>query len=122
MAKWCTRKAVVVFPFAAAIARVFGLRMHRITVERQAKMGEITALLHETLSGIRVVQAFSMERYERQRFRHETRRFLSVVMRSFRVQFATGPTMEFIAAAGLAAIVVYAWHRGGTPGDFAAPV
>ncbi len=113
--------AVVIFPFAAVVARVLGLKMHRVTAERQARVGDMTAFLQETLSGIRVVQAFSMERYERQRFRLQTRRFLSVMLRSLRLQFLTGPVMESILAVGLALIILYAGHRENTTvGDFAA--
>ncbi len=113
--------AVVIFPFAAVLARVMGHKMHRVTAERQARIGDMTAFLQETLSGIRIVQAFSMERYERQRFRLQTRRFLSVMMRSLRLQFITGPTMELILAGGLAMIILYVGHREtATAGHFAA--
>jgi len=85
-------------------------RLKKVTVQSQTKLGRIAELVQEALSGIRVVQAFGMERYESERFRAENRRWVRIVRRSFVVRGFSSPLMELMAAAGLALVV---WWVGG---------
>jgi subfamily B ATP-binding cassette protein MsbA len=57
---------------------------------------------------VRIVQAFGMERYEADRFRAEQDRFLGTMRRSFFVRAIFTPTLELMAAVGIAATVVLA--------------
>jgi subfamily B ATP-binding cassette protein MsbA len=85
-------------------------RLKKVTVQSQTKLGRIAELVQEALSGIRVVQAFGMERYESERFRAENRRWVRIVRRSFVVRGFSSPLMELMAAAGLALVI---WWVGG---------
>jgi ATP-binding cassette, subfamily B, bacterial MsbA len=57
---------------------------------------------------VRIVQAFGMERYEEDKFRAEQERFLATMQRSFFVRAIFTPTLELMAAVGIAATVVFA--------------
>src|SRR5260370_1257157 len=65
-------------------------------------------LLHEALQGVRIVQSFGMERYEREKFEAEQDRFLATMRKSFFVRAIFTPTLEIMAAVGIAATVVFA--------------
>jgi subfamily B ATP-binding cassette protein MsbA len=65
-------------------------------------------LLHEALQGVRIVQSFGMERYERDKFAAEQDRFLGTMRKSFFVRAIFTPTLELMAAVGIAATVVFA--------------
>jgi subfamily B ATP-binding cassette protein MsbA len=85
-------------------------RLKKVTVQSQAKLGRIAELVQEALSGMRVVQAFGMERYESDRFREENRRLVRIVRRSLMVRGFSSPLMEVLAAVGLSAAI---WWVGG---------
>jgi subfamily B ATP-binding cassette protein MsbA len=68
-------------------------------------MGNINALLHETYQGNRVVKAFGMEEYERNRFNSELWRLFKVHMRAARIRSFTSPLIEMMAACAIVAVV-----------------
>ena len=102
--------------FAAAIlvlAPLIGLPLNwlsrrlrkaaRRTQERTAEMAEV---LTETISGARVVKAFSMERAEGSRFRAITARVFGENFRVTKTIAVTSPMMDFIGAL-LASMICY---------------
>ena len=104
---------LAVFAFVAVPITVvpivrFARRLRRIALRGQEQIGGLYTLLHEALQGVRIVQAFGMERYEADRFRREQDHFLGTMRRSFFVRAIFTPTLELMAAAGIAATVVLA--------------
>lgn len=100
----------------------FGTRMRRLSREGQLRMGEITSLLQEMLSGIRVLKAFGTEREERTRFDKENRRLLRIALKSSLASEFSSATMEVVGAVGICIII---WVGGmqvmegeTTPGTF----
>jgi subfamily B ATP-binding cassette protein MsbA len=85
-------------------------RLKKVTLQSQVKLGRIAELVQEAISGMGVVQAFGMERYEGERFRAENRRWVRIVRRSFVVRGFSSPLMEVMAAAGLSLAI---WWVGG---------
>jgi ATP-binding cassette, subfamily B, bacterial MsbA len=106
---------LAVFAFVAVPVTVlpivrFARRLRRIATRGQEQIGGLYTLLHEALQGVRIVQAFGMERYEADRFRAEQDHFLGTMRRSFFVRAIFTPTLELMAAVGIAATVVLAAH------------
>jgi subfamily B ATP-binding cassette protein MsbA len=88
----------------------FAARLKRVTEQSQSALGRISELVQEALSGMRLVQAFGMERWESSRFRAENRRWVRIIRRSFLVRAVSSPLMEVMAAAGLSLAI---WWVGG---------
>jgi subfamily B ATP-binding cassette protein MsbA len=86
----------------------FARRLKKVAHRGQEQIGGLYTLLHEALTGVRIVQAFGMERYEAERFREEQRHFLATMRRSFFIRAIYTPTMELMAAVGIASTVVFA--------------
>src|SRR5438477_8480584 len=86
----------------------FAKRLKRIADRGQEQIGSLYTLLHEALQGVRIVQSFGMERYEREKFSAEQDRFLATMRKSFFVRAIFTPTLELMAAVGIAATVVFA--------------
>ncbi|HYZ89592.1 MAG TPA: ABC transporter transmembrane domain-containing protein [Myxococcales bacterium] len=106
---------LAVFAFVAVPVTVvpivrFARRLRRIAIRGQEQIGGLYTLVHEVLQGVRIVQAFGMERYEADRFRAEQNHFLGTMRRSFFVRAIFTPTLELMAAVGIAATVVLAAH------------
>src|SRR3990172_7728697 len=82
----------------------------------------MTTILHETINGIRVVKAFSMESYERKRFERANQDVLNHYNRTIRITSYSQPVLETIGALAGAGIIMFGGyliiHQHITPGDF----
>jgi ATP-binding cassette, subfamily B, bacterial MsbA len=114
--------SLVIIPIALALIHRFGSRTKRLTSQRLASFGEMTTVLHETINGIRVVKAFSMEAYERKRFERANNDVLNRYNRTIRITSYSQPVLETIGALAGAGIIMYGGyliiHHHITPGDF----
>jgi len=100
--------AFVAVPLTVVPIVRFARRLKKIASRGQAQIGTLYTLIHEALQGVRIVQSFGMERYEREKFSAEQDRFLATMRRSFFVRAIFTPTLEIMAAIGIAATVVFA--------------
>ncbi len=101
--------AFLVFPVALLPIIELSRKVRRLSRKSQAYLGQLTALLQETIQGSRVVKAFGMEEYEAHRFAQENRRLFRLYMRAGRARAFVQPMVEVVAAAGLGAVV---WYGG----------
>ena len=100
--------AFVAVPLTVIPIVRFAKRLKKIATRGQEQIGNLYTLLHEALQGVRIVQAFGMERYEGEKFDAEQRRFLATMRKSFFVRAIFTPTLELMVAVGIAATVVFA--------------
>jgi ATP-binding cassette, subfamily B, bacterial MsbA len=114
--------ALVVFPFVGLAVRSIGRRLYRINKRSQEKVAELNILLHEALSGMKIVKAFGREAYEAGRFDRVNGRLLDLALKDHRTNEITEPLMEVLAAFGIMGALWYGGHQviAGhmTPGDF----
>ena len=114
--------ALIVFPVAIYPIVKFGKKLRSYSVRSQTTMGDISTILMETISGNRIVKAFNMEDYERERFAAENQRLFGILMKSVRVRAISHPLMETLGGLGIAFIVFYGGYnviKGvATPGTF----
>ncbi len=69
-------------PVVISSARRIGRGVRRTTRKGQDKLAEIQNILHETITGNRIVKAFGMELWEMNRFRRAARRLFRANLRS----------------------------------------
>ena len=114
--------AMLVFPLTAYPIAKFGKKMRSIATRTQVTMGSLTTLLQETISGTRIVKAFSMEEYENQRFARENEHLFKLALKSVSVSAVSSPFMEFLGGLGIATIIFYGGYQVikgiSTPGTF----
>jgi len=113
---------LILIPIAVFFIQIFGQRNKIAVSKRQISFGGLTSLLVETISGVRVVKAFGMEKYESKRFKAANDDLYKNHMRSVMIDSYSYPIIEIIGAAAGAAIVAYGGYliiNGQiTPGDF----
>ncbi|HYK38830.1 MAG TPA: ABC transporter transmembrane domain-containing protein [Candidatus Eremiobacteraceae bacterium] len=97
---------LIVWPIAK-----LGRRIRRSVEDSQTRLGELTQILQETVSGNRVVKAFGMEDFEIAKFRAASRRLLRETMRWVRAQVATSPLMDMLQPVVLGLLLLYARDR-----------
>ena len=97
--------AFLVFPAALIPVKEFGKRLRKFSRKSQVRMGFLTTFLHETITGNRIVKAFSMEEYEKRRFAEENDSFFRTILKRVRIRALSNPLMEVIGAVGVAIII-----------------
>jgi ATP-binding cassette, subfamily B, bacterial MsbA len=114
--------SVVIFPITVIPIVKFGQKIRRRGTRVLERRAELSTVLQEGITGVRIVQAFGMEEYERRRFRAKNRELFQAIMRIVRVDALSSPVMEILEAVG---IVIAVWlggwlvvHGGLTPGAF----
>jgi ATP-binding cassette, subfamily B, bacterial MsbA len=85
-------------------------------------MGNVMSILDEAISGIRIVKAYNMEEYEKERFSTENRNFYNNWMKRIKIRALSGPLMELIGGLATAFLLWYGGLRvirgAMTPGEF----
>ncbi len=101
--------AFLVFPASVLPIIKLSQRLRRFSKRGQRTLGLLTSLLQETIQGNRVVKAFGMEEYERERFQTENRRLYRLYMKASMIKALTTPALEVLAAFAIGGVV---WYGG----------
>jgi ABC-type multidrug transport system fused ATPase/permease subunit len=92
-----TLLALVLVPVSAATTYRAGKIMKRAVRRSLESMSNIYKILQESLSGIKVVKAFTTERYERRRFFRETKSLYKKSVRVAVIDALSDPVLELLA-------------------------
>ena len=87
-------------PILAIALRYFNTRIHPIYRRVRARLGDINAQLQDSLSGIRVIQAFVQEEQELARFTTESESYYEARVQGIRYWATFFPAMRFVASMG----------------------
>ena len=98
---------MTIIPVAIFFIQIFGQRNKVAVSQRQISFGDLSSLLVETITGIRVVKAFGMEKHESKRFKDANDDLYKNHMRSIMIDSYSYPVIEIIGAAAGATIVAY---------------
>ncbi len=113
---------MIIIPIAIFFIQIFGQRNKIAVSKRQISFGGLSSLLVETITGVRVVKAFGMEKYESKRFKDANDDLYKNHMLSIMIDSYSYPIIEIIGASAGATIVAYGGYliiNGQiTPGDF----
>jgi subfamily B ATP-binding cassette protein MsbA len=114
--------SAVVLPLLAYPLIRLGRKMRKASVWSQEAMGDVSSTLNESISGIKVVQGFGMERFETDRFMTVLARMLRADLKAGRAAALAPSIMELVGATAGAGLFWYAGAQiaAGTldPGDF----
>jgi len=97
----------IILPFSIGIIAYIGSILRKQSSILQAKMADITSIIHETVTGIKIVKAFGMEKFEEDRFKRETEKFFRTILKMVRVRNAASPLTEFLTVGVGTAIIYY---------------
>ena len=104
-----TLVAFVVVPLSGILIHRIGQSLKRKSRRVQERIAAITTVLQETITGIKVVKAFSMERYENRKFREKTEEHYRAVLRQVRLNRLSSPLSETL---GVGIMVSVLWFGG----------
>ncbi len=104
-----TLLTLITVPMVGYAMKIFGRKIKRAGTLIQEKMADITSMLQESISSIRVVKSFVREEYEIKRFHRENMLNFQAVMKNVQLTSLLTPTVEFLAAVAVTLIV---WFGG----------
>ena len=111
-------------PVIVFSSRKIGTRVRHTTRHGQDKLAEIQNILHETITGNRIVKAFNTEDWEISRFRNAARRLFRANLRSVAATAISSPLMDVLGIIGIALLILIGRariaHNQMAPGAFIA--
>ncbi len=102
-----TLMALVVFPLVVVPVVVYGRKVRRSWKAAQTHTAELSDLMQEAFTGIRVVKAFNLEATMTERFSATSRRIMGQFMRFVRGSEIPGPVIETFGAIGVSLMLFY---------------
>lgn len=96
-----------IVPVNLLIIDAIGRRLKRRSHRTQAGMADMTAVIDENISSMRVVKAFNMGDYERRRFREHNRRYTLQYLKMKLLEAAGTPISELLGTIGIVVILFY---------------
>jgi ATP-binding cassette, subfamily B, bacterial MsbA len=101
--------ALTIFPITGTLLNKMGQSLKRKSRRVQERIADITSVLEETIAGIKIVKAFSMEKYESDKFRKKTSDHFWAVVRQVRLNRFSIPLSETL---GVGMMVIILWFGG----------
>lgn len=103
--------AFVVIPAAAWPASALGKKIKKFSRRGQDAMGDVTSVVEQSFSGIKVIKAFATEKAEQGKFEKENAGFFRLLKKTFRYDAASSPLVELMTSFGVAAVLWYGLNR-----------
>jgi ATP-binding cassette, subfamily B, bacterial MsbA len=93
-------------PFIIYSAVKIGRRVRSTTRRGQDQLADVQNILHETITGNRIVKAFGMESWEVARFRKAAQRLFQANLRSVAAAAISSPLMDVFGAVAIALLLL----------------
>jgi len=92
--------ALIPLPFVSITVNYFGRAIHQRFEKIQAQLSEVSAVVQESLSGVRVVRAYTQEAHEMERFRLANVEYVARNRSLIRLQGLFYPSMTLFLGVG----------------------
>ena len=102
---------LVVIPLVGQAMKIFGRKLKSNGTVIQERAADITSLLQESISSIRVVKSFVREDYEIKRFINQNVLNFQAAMKNVQLTSLLTPTVEFLAAVSVTFIVGFGGYE-----------
>lgn len=114
--------SLVVAPLSVVPLQRLSKRMRRVARRTQEEMGGLTTSLAQTFQGIRVIKAYCLEGYERDRIKGLVASLRDLAIGATRIEAAAQPIIDVFGGVAVTAVIVYGGTRvidgATTPGAF----
>jgi len=104
-----TLLTLVTAPLIGQTMNIFGKKLRKSSTNIQERAADITSVLQESISSVRVIKSFAREEYEIERFKKENHNNFRAQMKNSQIMATLTPIIEFVAALGVTMII---WYGG----------
>jgi subfamily B ATP-binding cassette protein MsbA len=98
---------VIILPVTGILIGRIARSLRKTSFRGQQRLGELLALLEETLSGLRIIKAFNGEERMTDKFRRTNNRFSLLLRKTIRRRYLASPLSEFLGTIVLMIIMAY---------------
>ncbi len=113
-----TFSSIIIFPLCIGPVMFVARGVRKSGAREEEEAGSLMTTMHEGFAGIRVVKSHAREEHEMERFERSNWSMSESMFRWSRALSMIGPMVETVASLGIAAGLVYAWHKGIQAQDF----
>jgi len=114
--------AIFVLPIFVAPVVKLGKKIKKYSKKSQETIGDISSMLKETITGIKVIKSFTNEDKEKERFKKNNETFLNQQIKATFYNELGSPIMEFLGSIIIGTIIIYGGTQviqgKSTPGTF----
>ena len=98
---------LIILPLTGFLIGRIGRSLRKTTFRGQMRLGDLMALMEETLSGLRIIKAFNGEKRMTESFARTNHSFALLMRKVIRRRYLASPISEFIATIVLMVIMAY---------------
>lgn len=106
-----TLLAALVLPLVFGFIYLMGRKLRKYSARSQEKMADVNSVLEETVSNIRIVKGYAMEKFEIKKFFKATNEFFRSLLRMTRIRHLASPVSEVLIVGAGIVILIYAGTR-----------
>lgn len=104
---WYAVISLALFPLVVLPLFILGKKLRKTEKQTQEQVANMYSEMQETFSGMNVVKAFNMERYEIRKFEGIHKQVFNFLKRSLKITIIQRPLIEVIGAIGVAFAIFY---------------
>ncbi len=98
---------LILLPVTGIFISIIGRSIKGASKKGQSKLGEVMSFIDETLSGLRIIQAFNAQELTHQKFKETNNSYYKLMVRLFRRQYLGSPLTEILSSITLAILIYY---------------
>jgi subfamily B ATP-binding cassette protein MsbA len=98
-----------IFPPVTYVFVKYNKRIRKVSRRVQAKVADITDVLQETITGVRIVKAFGQEDYEYEKFSQENHENFRATMKNTQLSASLTPVVEILSSFAFTFVL---WYGG----------
>jgi len=103
--------SIMVIPLTIYPASLLGKKIKFAARKGQEEAGYFASILQETLSGIKIVKAFSLENTMLDSFKKANQNYYDFTRKMIKYSSLSSPTMEIITSLGIATVIFYGGNK-----------
>jgi len=102
---------LVLVPIMGIIISKIGKGLKRTSKKAQERIGEVVTVFEETLSGLKIIKAFAVEKIFVGKFEKYNRQFFTLSTKTFRKRTLAAPTSEFLGIIMFCVVLIVGGYR-----------
>jgi subfamily B ATP-binding cassette protein MsbA len=103
-----TLVSIAVLPLGIVPVAIYGRKVRKSARAMQTHNAELTALMHESFTGNRIIKAYNLEEATIGQFRGITGKYIGQMLRVVRANELPSQLTEFLSGVGVALVMIYA--------------
>jgi subfamily B ATP-binding cassette protein MsbA len=100
--------ALSIFTLIVPPVAILGSKIRKASKRGQEAIGDLAAVLSESIQGSKIVTSFNLEEYQIGKFKETNREFLRSMIKATKSEAIQSPILTLVGAAGIAAVVYVA--------------